>query len=80
MRELVQVKVKALPATNTKGMRCKLTFYERSKVIPWDYSKTRKLQVAESFLESKGIEVPFCSEHELLCEFTQWEKLKEVFA
>lgn len=80
MKELAQIKVKALPATSTKGLRCKLTFNEKSKVIPWDYSRTWPQQVAKAYLEAKGIEIPFCSDHELLCEFSQWEKLREIFA
>lgn len=80
MKEYIQVRVKALPRSSTKGLRCKLTFNGASKVIPWDYGFTWARTIAWSWLEAKGALCFGCTEDSILCEFTQWEKLKEIFA
>ena len=80
MKEYIQIKVKALSCSSAKGLRCKLTFEGDSKVIPWDYGFAWARTIAWGWLEDSGVVCFGCTEDSILCEFTQWEKLKEIFA
>lgn len=57
MRHLRGFEIGVLPVTNTKGRRVKIydTRHEVRHIVSWDYSKDTSLEIAQDYLESRGI-------------------------
>ena len=57
MQHLRGFEIGVLPVTNTKGRRVKIydTRHEVRHIVSWDYSEDTSLDIAQNYLESRGI-------------------------
>ena len=57
MQHLRGFEIGYLPVTNTKGSRVRIfdTRHEVRHIVSWDYSKNTSLEIAQDYLESRGI-------------------------
>jgi hypothetical protein len=57
MQHLRGFEIGVLPVTNTKGRRVRIfdTRHEVRHIVSWDYSKNTALEIAQDYLESRGI-------------------------
>ena len=57
MQHLRGFEIGILPVTNTKGRRVRIfdTRHEVRHIVSWNYSRDTALQIAQDYLESRGI-------------------------
>tara|TARA_Y100000004_G_scaffold179848_1_gene223886 strand:+ start:439 stop:699 length:261 start_codon:yes stop_codon:yes gene_type:complete len=57
MQHLRGFEIGVLPVTNTKGRRVRIfdTRHEVRHIVSWDYRRDTALQIAQDYLESRGI-------------------------
>jgi hypothetical protein len=70
IKNLQFIKVKYLPATNTRGARVSLTDtrLKESKIIDFDYTLNTIEEMAEKYLTAKGFPIIGKTEDGIVCE------------
>jgi len=70
IKNLQFIKVKYLPATNSRGSRVRMTDtrLKESKVIDFDYTLNTIEEMAEKYLTAKGVPIIGKIEYGIVCE------------